>query len=149
MTGGAGDFQRPRTATAPADRGINAACPFETECQITSFRSGDHIATAGFNRTPRGFFVTGEHHDHARVFERAEVSQRLQRIKQDHVTAFHIRAAVAVGLVAFPAEALTLKDRVDVSKQENSFAPPASSTGLSNEMSGAIHLGRHVYPPGG
>src|SRR5258705_302683 len=114
VAGCARDFQRPRTAAAPSDCGINTVRAFKTERQVTSLRGGNHVATTFFNWTPRGFFVAGEHHDDAGVFQRADISQCLQGVEQNDVATLHVRATIAVCPIAVSAEVLPLKHSVDM-----------------------------------
>src|SRR5882724_6325140 len=146
MAGCARDFQRPRTAAAPSDRGINTVRAFKTERQVTSLRGRNHVATTFFNWTPRGFFVAGEHHDDAGVFQRSDISQCLQGVEQNDVATLHVRATIAVCPIAVSAEVLPLKHSVDMAKEENSFTATAICFG--HEVSSAIHFGRHVDPSG-
>ena len=70
--------------------------------------------------------------------------QRLQRLQHDDDSALHVGRAGAVGPRTIAPEALAGQNRVEVTEQQQPLATRAAD--LRDQMSGALHAGRHFDP---
>src|SRR5690242_10154039 len=88
--------QLPAAETA-ASNGSLARILLETECGVTALRNVDQWLPRDFVERACIFLVSHQRDDDPRSFQSANALQRLERIKNHGVPAFHVRAACARG----------------------------------------------------